>query len=79
MQVFDGFEELVHHVTFVDVFKQCAFLYHCVQVGICAKGTFLNQVYKTMEHGCCFYDFNSEKKNPLQIICSKVFDKSVHE
>lgn len=40
MQVFDGFEELVHHITFVDVFEQCAFLYHRVQVGVCAKEQF---------------------------------------
>lgn len=34
MQVFDGFEKLVHHIAFVNVFQQSALLYHGMQVRI---------------------------------------------
>lgn len=34
MKVLDGFEELVHHITFVDVLQQGSFLYHCMQISI---------------------------------------------
>lgn len=49
MQVFDGFEELVHHIALVDIFEQCAFLYHCVQIGICAKREFFSIQMKKMK------------------------------
>lgn len=35
MKIFVGFEELVHHIAFVDVLQQGTFLYHSVQVSIC--------------------------------------------
>ena len=34
MEVFNGFEELVHHITFMDVLQEGAFLYHSMQVRI---------------------------------------------
>ena len=34
MQVFDGFEQLVHNILLVDVFQYAASLNHIVQVGV---------------------------------------------
>lgn len=69
MQVFDGFEELVHHITFVDVFEQRAFLYDCMQVGICAKGQCFNKDFHrnqgevTLMQRFDYYDFTPELRN----------------
>lgn len=69
MQVFDGFEELVHHITFVDVFEQRAFLYDCMQVGICAKGQCFNMDFHRNQGEVIlmerfdYYDFTPEHRN----------------
>lgn len=34
MKIFNGFEQLVHHITLMDILQKRAFLYHSVQVRI---------------------------------------------